>query len=266
MGIAVKAGRTFAAQDHPRSVPVAMVNEAFVQRYFPDRDPVGQRITIRRRGVATSREVVGVLAGVRAQGLESASGPEIYVPAFQTLTTGGVTFVVKTGVEPSRVVNAVQEALWTVDPNQAIWAARTMTDLLADWIRARQFNTALLLAFATLALALAAIGVYGLMSFSVEQRVNELGVRRALGGQTSDILSIVLRRALTLALAGVGLGLIGAVIVTRLLQGMLFGIDPLDPLTFVVLSVLVIGVAMAAALVPALRAARIDPIVALRSE
>ena len=172
----------------------------------------------------------------------------------------------KTGVEPSRVVNAVQEALWTVDPNQAIWASRTMTDLLADWIRARQFNTALLLAFATLALALAAIGVYGLMSFSVEQRVNELGVRRALGGQTSDILSIVLRRALTLAVAGVGLGLIGAVIVDPSPSRNAFWHRSVGSLTFVVLSVLVIGVAMAAALVPALRAARIDPIVALRSE
>ena len=141
-----------------------------------------------------------------------------------------------------------------------------MTDLLWDWIRQRQFNTALLVAFATLALFLAAIGVYGLMSFSVEQRVNELGLRRALGGQTHDILGMVLRRALRLALAGAGLGLLGSAAVTRLVHGMLFDVDPFDPFTFAALSVFVIGVAMVAALVPALRATRIDPMVALRIE
>lgn len=265
MGITLNAGRTFTTQDHARSVPVALVNEAFVRRHFPDRDPVGRRITL-RRGASSSREIVGVLADVRPRGFESEPVPEIYVPLLQSLPTGGVTFVLKTTADLANLTAAVQEAIWKVDPNQAIWASRSMTDLVGDWIRQRQFNTVLLMVFAALALSLAAIGVYGLVSFSVEQRVNEVGIRRALGGQTPDILGMVLRRALTLALAGAGLGLIGSMALTRLLQGMLFDIDPFDPLTFAAISVLVIAVAMLAALVPALRATRIDPMVALKIE
>lgn len=266
MGIALKAGRGFTTADHPRSVPVVMVNEAFVRRHFSDRNPVGRRVTLLRRGAPESREIVGVLADVRPQGFESEPGPEAYVPLGQSLTTGGVTFVVKTAIDPASLARTIQEALWTTDPNQAIWASRPMTDLMWDWIRQRRFNTALILVFAALALSLAAIGVYGLVSFSVEQRVNELGIRRALGGQTQDILRMILRSALRLALAGAGLGLLGSVALTRLLQKMLVGIDPFDPLTFATLSVFVIAVALLAAFVPALRASRIDPMVALRTE
>ena len=265
MGIALKTGRTFTVHDHPQSLPVAMVNDAFVRRYVSGREAVGSRITVDREP-GSSREIVGVLGNVRPQGFESEPAPEIYVPVFQTPMTGGVTFVVKTTINPADLAKAIQNAIWTANPAQAVWASRPMTDLLWDWIRQRQFNTALLVAFATLALFLAAIGVYGLMSFSVEQRVNELGLRRALGGQTRDILGMVLRRALRLALAGAGLGLLGSAAVTRLVHGMLFDVDPFDPFTFAALSVFVIGVAMVAALVPALRATRIDPMVALRIE
>jgi hypothetical protein len=211
------------------------------------------------------REIVGVLADVRPQGFESEPRPEIYIPLSQA-PAGGVTFVIRSPGDPAALAPAVHAALWTANANQAIWASRPMTDLLWDWTRQRTFNTALLLAFAGLALSLAAIGVYGLMSFSVEQRVNELGIRRALGGQTPDILWMVLRRALTLALAGVGFGLVGSLALTRLLQGMLFDIGRLDPVTFASLSALVIGVALFAAFLPALRATRVDPMIALRME
>jgi len=141
-----------------------------------------------------------------------------------------------------------------------------MTELLGDWTRQRRFNTALLVVFAALALSLTAIGVYGLMSFSVEQRVNELGIRRALGGDSSDIMGMVLRRGLMLALAGVALGLIASVGLTRLLGGMLFDVDPFDPVTFAGLSAFVVAVAVLAAFLPARRATRVDPMVALRAE
>ncbi len=202
---------------------------------------------------------------MRRQGFESEPQPEVYVALSQE-PSNGLTFIVKTATDPATLTTTVQEAMWTADPRQATWAIRPMTDLLQDWIRQRRFNMALLVAFAALALSLAVVGVYGLMSFSVEQRVHELGIRRALGGQTQDILGMVLRRGLTLALAGAALGLVGSAALTRLLQGMLFDIDPFDPLTFVALSVFVVTVAMLAAYLPAKRATRVDPMVALRTE
>jgi putative ABC transport system permease protein len=264
MGIAVRSGRTFGAYDHAQAPAVAMVNEAFVRRHFPNQDPLGARITITREGAAP-REIVGVLADVRAQGFESEPRPEMYVPLPQA-PAGGVTFVIRSATDTPPLTSAVHAALWSANANQAIWASSPMTDLLWDWTRQRQFNTSLLVAFAALALSLAAIGVYGLMSFSVEQRINELGIRRALGGQTGHILWMVLKRALTLALAGVGFGLIGSLALTRALQGMLFDIGRFDALTFVTLSALVIGVALFAALWPALRATRVHPLIAMRTD
>ena len=264
MGIALRDGRNFSTLDHSKSPAVMMVNEAFVRRHLFDRDAVGQRITL-QWGTSVSREIVGVLADVRRQGFASEPRPEVYVPLSQE-PSNGLTFVVKTSADPATLTRAVQQALWAADPRQATWAIRPMTDLLWDWMRQRRFNTTLLVAFASLALFLAGIGVYGLMSFSVEQRTNELGIRRALGGQAQDILAMVLRRTLTLALAGAGLGLMGSVALTRLLQGMLVDIQPFDPLTFGAVSVFVISVALLAAFFPALRATRIDPMVALRTE
>ncbi len=262
MGIALRAGRSFSTQDHPQSLPAAIVNEAFVRRHLAGQDPIGQLITLHWRAGRT-REIVGVMADVRRHGFESEPWPEIYVPLSQE-PWNGLTFVVKAAGDAAALAPAVREAMRAADPRQAIWASRLMTDLLDDRIRLRRFNTALLAAFAALALALAAIGVYGLMSFSVESRVNEIGVRQALGGQAGDILRMVLRRGLTLALAGTLLGLVGSAALTRLLQGMLYGVGPFDPLTFLLLSAFVVAVAAAAALFPARRATRIDPIVALR--
>ena len=264
MGIAVTGGRAFSTGDNAESPAVVMVNEAFVRRHFPDQDPVGERITV-RWGSSPSREIVGVLADVRPQGFESEPSPEVYVPLSQA-NSASLTFIVKTATDPGSLSLQIQEAIWAVDPTQAIWASRPLPGLLGDWMRQRRFNTALLVAFAALALSLAAIGVYGLMSFSVEQRVNELGIRRALGGRTADILGMVLRRGLTLALAGTAFGLVGSAALTRLLQGMLIDIDPFDPLTFIALSVFVVGVALLAAFVPARRATRVDPMIALRVE
>ena len=264
LGIALRAGRTFSTRDRSSSPPVAMVNEAFVRRHSADRHPVGRRLTLHRSD-SLSREIVGVLADVRPEGFESEARAEVYLPISQS-PSGSLTFVIETHGPPAPIIAAVREAIWTVKPSQAIWAARPMTDLLSDWVRQRRFNTALLLVFAGLALCLAAIGVYGLMSTSVEQRIGELGVRRALGGQTRDILGMILRRGLALALTGTAVGLVGSVALSRLLRSMLFGIEPLDFPTFGVLSAVVVGVALLAALLPAHRATRIDPMVALRSE
>lgn len=262
LGVALRAGRSFGPRDHARSMPVAMVNESFARRYFSDREAVGRQIRLPDIA-APAREIVGVLADVRRRGFESEPQPEIYVALTQA-PSAGLTFVIETSGSPAALMRPVQEAMQSVDPSQAIWAARPLTDLVRDGIRQRRFTMVLLLAFASLALLLAAIGIYGLMAYSVAQRTHELGIRRALGGQTADILRLVMRRGVRLALFGIGFGLLGAIALTRLLQGLLFGVGPFDPLTFAMLPLLVLGVAVLATFLPARKASQVDPTVALR--
>jgi len=264
LDIRITRGRGFSTADHPESPPVIMINEALARRHFPEQDPVGERLTI-RFGQAVSTEIVGVLADVRPGGYESEPRPEAYFP-FSQRPNGSLTYVVKTAMDPAELAFPIQEAIWRVNPAQPVWAARTMPDLLWDWTKERSFSLALLSTFAVLALALSAIGVYGLMSFSVGQRVSEFGIRRALGAEPRDILRMMLRRGAMLGVAGVGLGLAGSLALTGLLRGMLFGVDPFDAATFAGLSGLVIAVVLLAALVPARHATGLDPMLALRAE
>ena len=264
MGLQVRAGRAFTTQDRASSQPVAMVNETFARRYLADGDAVGRRIMVRGRGQFTV-EIVGVLADVRRQGFESAPRPEVYVPLAQR-PSNGLTFVVKTAGDPAGMTAAVERAMWSTDPRQAVWAARSMTELLSGWTHQRRFNMVMLLSFAVLALGLAAIGVYAIMSFVVGQRANELGIRRALGGSDRDILWLVLRGGFRLALVGAVLGLVGAAALAGWLRGMLYDIEPLDPLTFGAVGLFVVGVGLLSTWLPARRAMRIDPVVALRAD
>lgn len=264
MGIPVLEGRTFSTLDHAEAPPTVMINEAMARRHFGEQSPIGQRITVFYGG-RVSREIVGVLADVRPQGFESEPVPEVYMPLEQ-VRSASLTYVIATLGDPAQLATAVQGAIWQTDASQAIWATRTFDDLLADWMRQRRFNLALLGSFALLALSLAAIGVYGLMSFSVEQRVSELGIRRALGGESRDLLHMVLRRGATLAFLGIAVGLVGSIATTRLIGGMLYEVGPFDPLTFAALSTTVLVVAVLAAWIPARRATRVDPMVALRAD
>ena len=263
MGIEIVDGRGFSTVDSPDGPPTIVVNEALVRRHFPNQNPLGQRITTGYDRV--SREIVGVMADVRPKGYESEPVPEAYFP-IQQVPSGSLTYVVEGAGDPAQLTAPVQAAIWGVDPTQSIWAAKTMPDLLSDWTRQRRFNLALLAAFALLAILLAAIGVYGLMSFSVEQRVAELGIRQALGGDSGDLLKMVLRKGALLGVVGVAVGLVGSLATTRLLQSMLFEVRPFDPLTFAALSLVVLGVAVLAAFVPARKATRVDPMVALRTD
>jgi putative ABC transport system permease protein len=264
MGIPLTRGRTFSVLDHQESAPVVMINEALARRHFPDQDPVGEKLTIRFSPVV-SREIVGVLADVRPRGHESEPRPEAYFPLAQ-MPSGSLTFVVRSRVDPATLILSVQEAIWSVDPEQAVWAARTLPDLLWDWVKQRSFNTALLTAFAGLALALAAVGVYALMSFTVEQRMNELGIRRAMGAGSGSILRAVLGRGAVLTLLGVGLGLAGSVALSLFLRGMLYSVGPFDLPTFAGLAAAVTLVALVSASLPARRATRVDPSVALLAD
>jgi hypothetical protein len=211
------------------------------------------------------REIVGVVSAVRPLGHESEPRPEIYLPLTQ-VGSGSLTFVLETAPGLPAPTAQVREAIWTANPAQAIRAATTLESLLAEWLEERRFNLVLLSSFAMIAMVLATVGIYALISFSVEPRVVELGIRRALGGRTSHLLGMVLREGVTLAGTGIVLGLIAAFGLTRFIQGMLFGVEPADPATFVALAVGVLVVAALAALIPALRATRVDPMVALRND
>jgi putative ABC transport system permease protein len=265
MGLMLRDGRNFTMQDNATSPRVALVNEAFARQHFADGSAVGQHVTLLGRSTVT-RDIVGVLSDVRTRGLESEPVAEVYIPYFQSPGTGGVTFVVRTVTDPVPLIAAVEGAVWRTDPGQAIWAVHPMTELFEDWTRQRRFNTALLTTFAGLALILACIGVYGLLSFSVAQRINELGVRRALGADAPAVLAVVMKQGLMLAVVGTGIGLVAAALLTRMLQGLLFGVPPLDPLTFGVVTAIVMCVALLSAFQPAWRATRIDPATALRGQ
>jgi len=264
MGIGVVSGRSFSMLDNAESAPVVMVNEALVRRHFPNQNPIGQRLTISYAG-SVSREIVGVLEDVRPRGYESEPRVEAYFPMTQ-MPSGSITYVVKTALDPAQMAIPVQQAIWSVDPTQSVWGVRTVQDLLWDWMKQRNFNSALLIAFAMLALSLSAIGVYGLMNFTVEQRVGEFGIRRAMGAESSHILKTVLRQGAILAALGVALGLVGSVAFSSFLRGLLFGIGPFDAVTFVAISIVVTVSTLLAAFVPARRATKVHPATVLRAE
>lgn len=265
MGIEVMEGRGFLASDEPGSRPVAVVNRSFARRHFPTGGAVGSSLLLGRGDARRAWEIVGIVADVRSRGHASAPRPEVYRSLAQS-GTGSLTFVLKTGGNGGALTIPAMEAIWSVNPSQSIWGAATVESLLAEWLRERRFNLVLLGAFAVVALLLATVGIYGLVSFSVEQRVSELGLRRALGGQPRDIVVLVVRDGARLALVGVMLGVGGALVLTHFMEGMLFGVEPTDPATFALLSGAVLVVASLAALVPALRALRVDPMVALGRE
>jgi putative ABC transport system permease protein len=267
MGIDIVTGRGFTEVDDAASAPVALVNETFARRRFPGGDAVGEGLLLSSGGsgaAAPPREIVGVVRDVRPLGFESEPRPEVYAPLAQ-LPGRSLTYVVHADVDPASLTMPVQEAIWSVNPYEAVWAAEPMTGLLAELTGERRFNLVLLSVFAGIALVLTATGLYGLIAYSVEERLVELGVRRALGGSTADIVRMVVREATLLAGAGVLIGLAAAALLTRVLRGMLYEIDPVDPLTFAVLSAVVMAVALLATALPLRRAVRADPLMALRS-
>jgi putative ABC transport system permease protein len=265
LDIPMAQGRAFTLADDDQTPRVVVVNEALVRQQFPGEDPLGEHITVRYGRAPRPAEIVGVVSDVRPLGHESQPRPEVYLPLAQ-VGSGSLTFVVQTAGNAGTLATPVTEAIWAANPAQAVWGTATLESLLAGWLEERRFNLYLLSAFAVVAILLAAVGIYGLISFSMEQRVGELGLRRALGGRSGDILAMVLREGATLASAGVVLGVAAAVLLTRFLRGMLFGVEPTDPATFASLAVVVLAVAALAALVPAVRAVRVDPMVALRNE
>ncbi|HKS08485.1 MAG TPA: ABC transporter permease [Pyrinomonadaceae bacterium] len=265
MNIALERGRVFTNQDAPNSPSVLVVSDAFVKRYFPNEDPIGRRIVFDGSD-KTAREIVGVVADVKRNGLDVAVEPELYLSHLQE-PERRLNLLIRTDArDASQLTPAARAEIKAFDSNQIIWRAQTLEELLGTSVAPRRFNMFLLGIFASVALVLAAVGLYGVMSYSVSWRTHEIGIRMALGAKRADVLRLVIRQGMTMTLIGLAIGLVGAFALSRVIAGLLYGVSPKDPLTFAGVSIVLLAVALLACLLPARRATRVNPIVALRSE
>ncbi|HEX7315757.1 MAG TPA: ABC transporter permease [Pyrinomonadaceae bacterium] len=266
-GIPVVKGRVPDARDTENAPLVLAVNQALARRDFPDEDPIGKRISygIGPDGQPIWKEIVGVVADVRSEEPGREPAPEIYASYLQD-PFAGMSYVVRTSVEPEGVVPGVREAVRAVDRAQPVADVRTMEQVVGESFAQPRFNSLLLGLFACMALLLAAAGIYGVMSYAVTQRTHEIGIRIALGARRGDVLRLVVGRGMALAAAGVGLGLVAAFALTRLMAGLLYGVSAADPATYAAVALLLTAVALLASYIPARRATKVDPMVALRYE
>jgi len=262
LGIPILRGRPLESRDtRADAPPVILVNEAFARRYFVDEEPLGAHLT--QWGM--TREIVGIVQDVKFQGLEADVPPAIY-PTFSQAPFSGFSLLVRTREEPEAAYARIREVVATLDSELALSSFTTLEAQLAASVAGPRFTMTLFGLFAGIALALAALGIYGVMSYSVSQRRHEIGVRMSLGAGRRSVMRLVLAEGFRLAILGVGLGIVGAALMTRTLESLLFGVERLDPMTFGSVAVLAVTVALAATYVPALRATRVDPIAALRHD
>jgi putative ABC transport system permease protein len=261
LGVPLVRGRTVADSDTSQAPGVVVINQTLASRFFPNEDPVGRRMTI--SGVL--RTIVGIVGDAKYQGLGVEAGPQAYVPHAQS-PYPGMRIVVRTTTDPSSLIAAVRSQIQSVDSEEGPTRFAPMTQLLSESVAQPRFNTFLIGLFAALAFILSAIGIYGVISYDVTQRTGEIGVRMALGAQSHDVLRLILRQGLVLTLGGLVAGLAGAILLTRFLTGLLFEVKPTDPLTYGVVASLLALVATVACLIPARRATKVDPLVALRYE
>jgi putative ABC transport system permease protein len=265
MGIRLLKGRFFNANDRLGSASVVMISESMAKRFWPGEDPIGKRMVVADGVKPESREIVGVVGDTLSHGLASDIQLEIYRPLYQAYWPF-FQLVVHTSQDPLTLASAIQKAIWSVDPEEPIRGSSTMEQLAQDSLMSRRIMVNLLTGFSTLALFLACLGIYGVIAYSVKQRTAEIGIRMALGATSGNVLSKVLGLGLRLALVGVIAGGACALAVTRFLQSLLFGVSAADPSTFLAVSALMFAVAVIAALAPARRAVKIDPMEALRYE
>jgi predicted permease len=264
LGMPMVHGRLFTDWDNDNAPLVAIVNEAFARAWWPNDNPVGKRVKISGLNAATSwTTVVGVIADARTESIEEANIPKIYECLFQGTDDALVLFL-RGRLDPARIPDQARLAVQSINPELPVFGAATLSDVVSGSLSQRRFSMEMVLLFALTALLLAALGIYGTISYLVNERTHELGIRLALGATRKTILQMILRQGLELAMAGAALGLVGALIVSHLMAGLLYGVSPIDPLTFVGVTLVLTCVALAASYIPAMRAMQVDPLVALR--
>ena len=266
MGMRLLRGRSFAATDTAESAPVVVINETLARRIWPGEDPVGKRL---KRGRSESdepwSEVIGVVNDIKLNGVERPTSMQIYLPYEQEARTS-LAVVVRTQDHPLAVAASVEQAIHSIDKDLVVYNVWTMDQLLGNSLAQRRLTLVLLASFAALAVLLAVVGIYGVISYAVRQRTHEVGIRMALGAQARDVLKMIMAQGLKLALMGVGLGLVAAWVLTRWMESLLFGVHHTDPLTFGAIAAALLCVALMACWIPARRATKVDPMLALRSE
>jgi len=274
MGVPLLGGRRFDDRDQADAPGVVIVNQALQRRYFPNEDPVGKRITTLARQygplgrvmpASLEMEIVGVVGDEKNSSLSKTAEPAVYF-SHRQFSYRSLSVVVRATAAPLGLVNAVQNEVWTLDRNLPVSNVKTMEQRLGEAVAQPRFSALLLGLFAALALLLAAVGIYGVISYTVQRRTHEIGVRMSLGASAGDILKLVVGRGLALTLTGVGLGVLGSFGLTRLISGLLYGVRATDPVTFVAMPALLALVALLACYIPARRATKVDPMVALRCE
>ena len=265
IGIPLRQGRIFNDQDRDNSVPVVIISEAMARRFWPGENPIGRRLTPSFHLQQGAREIVGVVGDVKTSGLDADASAMMYLP-YKQAPQPFMSFVVRTASNPESLIQPVSKAIYSIDKDQALTNVQTMEQVLTKSFSDRRFNMTLLLTFAAVALLLATVGVYGVMNYTVTLRRRELGIRMALGAKRMDVLRLVLGQGLTLTLIGVGAGLISAYALTRLMASLLYGVSATDYLTFGSVSAVLIAVGLAASYVPARRATKVNPTIALRAE
>ena len=273
LGIPLVRGRLYTPDDRNGRQHVVVVNQEFVRRYFPNEDPIGLRITLgwgrdtaeTGTSIEVGGEIIGIVADMRQYGLDSEPYPTTFLPYHQH-PLDAVSVLVRSSAEPEAVQAAARAQMRSLDPNLPLYEMTTMEQALADSVAQPRFYMLLLGGFAGVALLLAALGIYGVVSYTVSQRTRELGIRIALGATRQKVVSLVLTRGLVLTVVGVGVGLVAAFWMTRVLASLLFGVDALDPVTYAGVAIVLVGVAALASWIPARRAARVDPVIAMRAE
>jgi predicted permease len=265
MRIPLLQGREFTDADGADGRHVAIVDQALARQYLGGSSPIGKRLNLGTVEKPEWWEVIGEAGDVKAFGLERPDLPTLYLP-YSQFPVGLVAFEIRTAGDPSGLIKSAEQAVWDVDKDQPIFQALAMSSLAAQSVALRRVSTLLLVGFAMLALVLAAVGIYGVTAYSVAQRTHEIGTRMALGAQPKDVLRLILGQGARLAFFGVMLGVLAALALTRFMASILFGVSASDPLTFAGVAILLTFITLAACYIPARRATRIDPMVALRYE
>ena len=263
IGLPLLKGRSLTERDTKDAPPTVLINRALAERIFADEDPIGKRLVALD---GKPHEIVGIVGDARQWGLDRPADPEIYFPFAQINISSEATLVVRAAGDPAGLTDAVRRAVREVNGDAPVFRVKTMMEVVAGSTAQQRFNMVLMTVFAGVALVMAAIGMYGVISYSVTQRTHEIGVRMALGASTGAVVKLVVGQGMILASAGVAIGLGASFALTRLMSSLLFGVSPTDPLTFTVISLILVGVALVACFVPARRATRIDPMIALRYE